>query len=75
MLISGSESSKGSIPESKEEEGDREKIIQAAKLLSIQREVGFNFQQPEGDTLKQLVQEENVDRAKKTAWENKEGDQ
>jgi hypothetical protein len=58
-----------------EEEGDREKIIQAAKPLSIQREVGFNFQQPVENTLKHLVQAENVDRAKKTEWENKEGDQ
>jgi hypothetical protein len=50
-------------------------LIQAAKLLSIHKIVGFNFVEPEGNIINQLVDQEIEDRAKKVEWENKEGDQ
>jgi hypothetical protein len=54
---------------------DKEKLLAAAKLLSIQKDVGFTFVEPEGETLKELVQHECNDREKKMAWEQREVDQ
>ncbi|MCI38814.1 hypothetical protein A2U01_0060043 [Trifolium medium] len=54
-------------------DGEREKLVEAAKLLSIQKEVGFSFEDFDGVTLKQLVDQERSDRAKKREWEQKEG--
>jgi hypothetical protein len=74
-LISDSEGSivPNSIPQSNDEE--KEKLLEAAKLLSIQQEVGFTFEVPDDMTLKQLVDHERGDRAKKMDWERREGDQ
>jgi hypothetical protein len=74
-LISGSEGSivPNSMPQGSDEE--KEKLIEAAKLLSIQQEVGFTFEEPTDMTLKQLVDHERGDRAKKMEWERREGDQ
>jgi hypothetical protein len=55
--------------------GEREKVIQAARLLSIQKEVGFNFEEHDEDTIKQLVEQEKCDRARKMEWEQREVDQ
>jgi hypothetical protein len=55
--------------------GEREKVIQAARLLSIQKGVGFNFTENDGEIISQLVKHETCDRKKKMAWENREGDQ
>jgi hypothetical protein len=73
-LISGSDSgrSNSSIPI---QVGEREKVIQAARLLSIQKEVGFNFEEHDEDTIKQLVEQEKCDRARKMEWEQREVDQ
>jgi hypothetical protein len=74
-LISGSELSR--VPESQlqSQEVDREKLIEAAKLLSIQKEVGFTFEEPTTVTIKQLVIQETCDMKKKMDWEQREGDQ
>ncbi|PNX64006.1 hypothetical protein L195_g061905, partial [Trifolium pratense] len=61
-----------SDPVSSNQNGDKEKLIEAAKLLSIQKEVGFNFAEEEKLTLKQLVDHEGCDRAKKMEWEQRE---
>jgi hypothetical protein len=50
-------------------------LIEAAKLLSIQNQVGFNFEEVKDDTIKHLVEQETCDRAKKKDWEDKNGDQ
>jgi hypothetical protein len=50
-------------------------MIEAAKLLSIQKEVGFNFEVAEEETLKKLVEQELCDREKKMDWEKSVGDQ
>jgi hypothetical protein len=55
--------------------GEREEVIQAAKLLSLQKEVGFNFVDQDDVIIKQLVNEEKCDRAKKMEWEQREVDQ
>jgi hypothetical protein len=74
-LISVSDNSlvADSVPQVNTEEKD--KFVEAAKLLSIQREVRFTFEEPTDDTLKQLVDQERCDRAKKLEWEQKDGDQ
>jgi hypothetical protein len=54
---------------------DREKIMQAAKLLSIQKDVGFTFVDSDKVTINQLVHQELCDRAKKMEWEQRECDQ
>jgi hypothetical protein len=74
-LISGSDSSQGSVLAPVTQVIEKDILIQAAKLLSIQKEVGFNFEEPEGESIKQLVEQEIEDRTKKMEWENKEGDQ
>jgi hypothetical protein len=55
--------------------GDRDKVIEAAKLLQIQKQVRFTFAVPEEETLKQLIEEEVSDRAKKMKWEQRICDQ
>jgi hypothetical protein len=74
-LLSGSETSRvsDSLPQSLNE--DKDKYVEAAKLLSIQKNVGFSFVEATSDTLKHLVEQENCDRIKKMEWELKEGDQ
>jgi hypothetical protein len=57
------------------QEEDRDKVIQAAKLLSLQRGVGFTFEVEEEVTIKQLVELEKCDRVKKMEWEQRECDQ
>ncbi|WJX18268.1 hypothetical protein P8452_08083 [Trifolium repens] len=74
-LLSGSESS--FVPESRPpgNDGDKTKLIEAAKLLDIQNQVGFTFEEAKEDTIKHLVEQETCDRAKKKDWEDKIGDQ
>jgi hypothetical protein len=74
-LISGSDGSV--VPNSITQGGieEKEKLIEAAKLLNIQKEVGFTFEDTDDMTLKQLVDHERVDRVKKMEWERREGDQ
>ncbi|WJX47284.1 hypothetical protein P8452_33995 [Trifolium repens] len=74
-LISGSVSSNGSVLVPETQGAAKDILIQAAKLLSIQKVVGFYFAEPEGNTINHLVDQEIEDRAKKVEWENKEGDQ
>jgi hypothetical protein len=74
-LISGSEISRVSDSQSQGQGVDKEKMIEAAKLLSIQKEVGFNFEVAEEETLKKLVEQELCDREKKMDWEKSVGDQ
>jgi hypothetical protein len=74
-LIVGDENSNGSGSLAHSQEGDRDKVVQAAKLLRIQREVGFTFEEPLEDVVKQLVDEENCDRSKKMDWEKRQCDQ
>jgi hypothetical protein len=62
-----------SLPQNQTEE--KGKLIEAAKLLNIQLEVGFNFEEASTQTLKYLVEQENCDRAKKMEWENRIVDQ
>jgi hypothetical protein len=49
--------------------------VEAAKLLSIQKEVGFNFTEDPNDTLKHFIDQERCDRAKKMEWEQRGDDQ
>jgi hypothetical protein len=74
-LMTGSELSR--VPEtlSRCNSEDKEKLVEAAKLLSIQKEVGFNFVEEPNETLKHLIDQERCDRAKKMEWEQREGDQ
>jgi hypothetical protein len=74
-LISGSDNSRGSCSPSYGEGGDKAKFIEAAKLLSIQKQVGFTFAEPTDSTIPHLVDQELIDRAKKMECEKKEGDQ
>jgi hypothetical protein len=74
-LISGSEISLGIVDETPLQSGEKEEVLQAAKLLSIQKDVGFNFEEPEEEIMKQLVDQELCDRAKKMELEKREGDQ
>ncbi|MCH87330.1 hypothetical protein A2U01_0008198 [Trifolium medium] len=54
---------------------ERAKVVEAAKLLNIQKEVGFTFEEIEGETIKQLIDQEGCDRVKKLDWEQRNGDQ
>ncbi|WJX25913.1 hypothetical protein P8452_14901 [Trifolium repens] len=65
------------VPETQNDsnEGDRALVVEAAKLLQIQKEVGFSFEVVEDVTIKQLVEQEECDRAKKLAMEGRNGDQ
>jgi hypothetical protein len=74
-LLSGSDLSRvpDSMPLSIEDE--REKLMEAAKILNIQVEVGFNFEETTNETLKYLIDQERCDRAKKMEWEQRDGDQ
>jgi hypothetical protein len=54
-------------------EDDRAKVVEAAKLLRIQKEVGFTFYVEDGEIVKELVQQEVCDQAKKMDWEEKNG--
>jgi hypothetical protein len=74
-LLSGSDISR--VPESQPQGQDveKEKLIEAAKLLSIQKEVGFNFDVSDDEILKNLVEQEKSDREKKIDWEKRDGDQ
>jgi hypothetical protein len=56
-------------------EGDRVKVMEAAKLLAIQKETGFSFDVNDNVTIAQLIQQEVCDREKKVEWEIKNGDQ
>ncbi|MCH79854.1 RNA recognition motif [Trifolium medium] len=74
-LISGSQSSQVPNYVGVDNGKDKEIAIEAAKLLSIQKEVGFSFEEADGETVKQLMTQERCDRVKKMEWEQKEGDQ
>jgi hypothetical protein len=65
------------VPETQNDsnEGDRALVVEAAKLLQIQKEVGFAFEVVEDVTIKQLVEQEECDRAKKLDVEGRVGDQ
>ncbi|MCI16348.1 hypothetical protein A2U01_0037490, partial [Trifolium medium] len=52
-------------------QGDRAKVLEAAKLLNIQKQVGLSFDVVEGETIKQLIEQEECDRAKKMDWEQR----
>jgi hypothetical protein len=56
-------------------EEDKEQLVAAAKLLSFQKQVGFNFQETDNVTIVHLIDQERSDRNKKMEWENREGDQ
>jgi hypothetical protein len=73
-LLSGSDLS--AVPDSLPPgfEDERDKLVEAAKLLNIQLEVGFNFEETTNETLKLLIEQERCDRAKKMEWEQR-GDQ
>jgi hypothetical protein len=71
-LLTDSEISRKSNNSQQTQKEDREKLIQAAKLLSIQRGVGFSFEINDDLTLKQLVELEKCDRVKKMEWEQRE---
>jgi hypothetical protein len=49
--------------------------VEAAKLLHIQKEVGFTFEVAEDVTIKELAEQEECDRAKKLDVEGRVGDQ
>jgi hypothetical protein len=49
------------------------KLLAAAKLLKLQKDVGFTFEEPTGAILEQLIEQEMCDQAKKIDWEDKEG--
>ncbi|KAK2449432.1 hypothetical protein QL285_008629 [Trifolium repens] len=53
--ISESDYSRGAVAGTHNSTEDKEKLIAAAKLLSTQKDVGFTFVEPEGETVKQLV--------------------
>ncbi|MCH99798.1 hypothetical protein A2U01_0020813, partial [Trifolium medium] len=46
---------------------------EASKLLVVQKSVGFCYDKPDGDVIKELVTDEVRDRAKKSEWEHKQG--
>ncbi|WJX47283.1 hypothetical protein P8452_33994 [Trifolium repens] len=71
-LLTDSEISRKSNNSQQTQKEDREKLIQDAKLLSIQRGVGFSFEINDDLTLKQLVELEKCDRVKKMEWEQRE---
>jgi hypothetical protein len=74
-LLTDSEISRRSENSHQSQEDDREKVIQAAKLLSIQKGVGFSFEINEELIIKQLIELEKSDRVKRMAWEQREVDQ
>jgi hypothetical protein len=74
-LLSESENSSKSTPPFHNQADEREKVIQAAKLLSIQKGVGFTFVDDDDVTIKQLVENEKCDRVKKMEREQRECDQ
>jgi hypothetical protein len=74
-FLSESENSSKSTPPIPNQADETEKVIQAAKLLSIQKGVGFTFVDTDDVTIKQLVENEKSDRVKKMEWEQRECDQ
>jgi hypothetical protein len=56
-------------------EADRAKLVEAAKLIEIQKLAGFTFEGKEDETTKLMIEQENCDRAKKMIWEQRNGDQ
>ncbi|CAJ2642584.1 unnamed protein product [Trifolium pratense] len=71
-LISGSQCSQVPNPGIDVDGRNKESAIEAAKLLSIQKEVGFSFEEDDDKTLKELMMQERSDRSKKMEWEQKE---
>jgi hypothetical protein len=74
-LITSSDASMVMETPAHNDEEDRVKVLEAAKLISIQKQVGFSFEAEDGETVKQLIVQENCDRAKKMEWEQRNGDQ
>jgi hypothetical protein len=74
-LLSGSDLS--IVPDTLVQNGGQEKelLVAAGKLLSIQKVVGFNFEEPDNVTISHLIDQERSDRIKKNQWESREGDQ
>jgi hypothetical protein len=56
-------------------ENDRNKVLEAVKIMGIQNEVGFTFQVEDGDIVKQLIQHEHSDKNKKMDWDHQNVDQ
>jgi energy-coupling factor transporter ATP-binding protein EcfA2 len=73
-LISGSETSLEVVAETPLQGSDKENVLQAAKLLNLQKEVGFNFEEPDEQIVQQLVEQEICDVAKKMEWEKRKCD-
>jgi energy-coupling factor transporter ATP-binding protein EcfA2 len=73
-LISGSETSLELVAETPLQVSDKEKVLQAAKLLNLQKEVGFNFEDSDEQIVQQLVEQEICDLAKKMEWEKRKCD-
>ncbi|MCH81328.1 RNA recognition motif, partial [Trifolium medium] len=46
---------------------------EASKLLKVQKLVGFSYDKPDGEVIKELVTDEVRDRAKKLEWEQNQG--
>jgi hypothetical protein len=62
------------IPDA-EANGDRDKVVEAAKLIAIQKQVGFSFEVEDEVIVNELIVQENCDRAKKMSWEQRMVDQ
>jgi hypothetical protein len=75
VLISNSDNSMVPDTPLSEPADDRIKLLEAAKLLATQKQVGFTFEVDDGVTINELIQHEDCDRAKKVDWEQKIGDQ
>jgi hypothetical protein len=54
-----------------EVDDDRVKYVEAVKLLEIHKQAGFSFEEEDGVIIKQLIEVENCDRAKKMSWEQR----
>jgi hypothetical protein len=70
-LIASSGSSLVLETQAVEVDDDRVKYVEAVKLLEIHKQAGFSFEEEDGVIIKQLIEVENCDRAKKMSWEQR----
>jgi hypothetical protein len=70
-LISDNVNSRVSGSQLVEQDGERVKVLEAARLLKTQKEVGFTFEMEDEDIIRELVVKENDDRAKMMDGEQK----
>jgi hypothetical protein len=70
-LISEDVNSMVSGPQLLEQNEERVKVLEAARLLKTQKEVGFTFEMEDEDIIRELVVKENDDRAKMMDGEQK----